>query len=421
MQRKFAVIGLASSAFVLVSFLQLPASAPAFAGMFGDVMRHGLGVPVPGGGGGWRHHRRGGGGGSGGEESDNNDRKSKSFTEVVRDSANFWAQQEEDRERERANKLERERNVDKAIDKFILTLRGYHEQLKRTGVTGSLVINQVTAGELKTSLDEAYRQGHLSEFERYTGELWTRDRLMVLTLRYAEEGLKPYFFGVGARGPSVDEIKTLLSKSARDIHAAALELGEMVGVSLSYDRFIRTIYENSDRADEGLWKPGADGKYERLGTALIDTIPREQFISRDTMEADTLGLERQFLYRFRARRSLYDCLAGKYPQFISAKEITVSAPSGSSGVWGWSKGLIPQSSPQKEAASSLAASSGEEPLWKAAGKLIDRYCSNTMGTVAMLVSTGKLKPESARSDTSGITSLSNGSDNNAEPASYLGR
>ncbi len=426
-------LGLALPSFLLAIALSY-VSEPAYGGFFGDVVRRGMSIPLPGGGGGGggsthHHHNGNADDGSSSSNSDSGSgRKSKSFTEAVRDANNFWAKQEEDAERERANKLERQRNVDKAIEKFIETLREYHNNLRqRATVNGSLLINQVTAGELKASLEDAYRQGHLVEFERHVGELWTRDRLMVLTLRYAEEGLKPYFDGVGAKGPSVDEIKSLLSKSARDVHATALEIGEMVGVSLSFDRFIRTIYENSDRADEGLWAKGADGKYERLGTALIDTIPREKFISKETLEADPLGLEKQFLYRFRARRTLYDCLTSRYPDFMNSKGMLVSA-GGAGNAGGASaqtpgKGFVPEVAPKNDLATSLISTSRDGSIWLAASGFIDRYCRSSTVTVASLVVSGKLQPESARMNTANMTNgfgaIDNGNSNDTGASTSL--
>ena len=110
-------------------------------------------------------------------------------------------------------------------------------------------LNQVTAGQVKVSIEDAYEKANLREFEKYTGELWTRDRLLVRTLRYATKNLGPYFEGVGAKGPSMDDLKDLFAKSAHEVFAKALETNEIIGVSKSFDRFIRTIYEYSDTGD----------------------------------------------------------------------------------------------------------------------------------------------------------------------------
>ncbi len=385
-----------------------PGPAQAQAGFLSDVIRHGAGVRFPDGPTQARHrhhHDRGGDSDDGDRSGSDSGRKPKTAAEVIQATANFFARQQEDLERQRADELEKQRNVDKAIDKFISTLKKYHTSLKEHGVSGSAEINQVTAGELRTSLEEAYRQGRLFEFERHAGELWTRDRLMVLTLRYAEEGLLPYFNGVGAKGPSVEEIKALLAKSAREVHSTAMEVGEMVGVSLSYDRFIRTIYESSDRASEGYWKEGADTQYERAGTQMIDIVPREKFINKATLEADPLGLEKQFLYRFRARRTLYDCLNSKYPAAVSSK--ANSQPETTSTE---RKGLTPvrmEDAPKTDSGQPLVPG---DKFWNLSSGLVDRLCHNAPATVASLVNSGKVQPESARTDTSNASQISRGDD-----------
>jgi hypothetical protein len=72
----------------------------------------------------------------------------------------------------------------------------------------------------------------------------------VQILREAKQGIEPYFKGVGAKGPSMADLKDVFAKSATAVYARALELAEIVGVSHSFDRFIRAIYENSDRVPE---------------------------------------------------------------------------------------------------------------------------------------------------------------------------
>jgi hypothetical protein len=213
---------------------------------------------------------------------------------------------------------EENRNVDLAVSLFVGTLQAFHEQMNRelsrrsSSVRGDGV-NQVTAGEVKRAVELAYQSGNLSHFDRFAGELWTRDRLQVQILREARHGLEPYYKGVGARGPSINDIEKLLEVSARAVYGRALEVGEIIGVSHSFDRFIRTIYENSDRAPQSLVTVGADNHYERLLSRAINSVDRRNFIADGPVaERDPLGLERQFQFRFRARRVLYDCLSSSY-------------------------------------------------------------------------------------------------------------
>jgi hypothetical protein len=100
---------------------------------------------------------------------------------------------EENGEIERAKKMELERNVDLAIKAFIDKLIEWHNAIN----TGDRVrstrgeLNQVTAGQVKASIEEAYDKANLREFEKYSGELWTRDRLLVRIMRYATINLRP--------------------------------------------------------------------------------------------------------------------------------------------------------------------------------------------------------------------------------------
>ena len=341
--------------------------------------------------------------------------QSKTMTDALRDAKNAAAAEAEWREQMRAEALERGRNVDKAVADFITTLKDYHYRLLHRDVSAStgLNINQVTEGELKRSVEDAYKVAHLYEFEQFSGELWTRDRLTVRIIDEAQKGLEPYFTGVGAKGPSMKEIDDLFSRSAGKVYGSALEVAEIVGVSLSFDRFIRTMYENSDRADERLWAPGADGRYEKLATTLIDQVPREKFIQDGSgVASDPLGLQHQFLYRFRARRALYDCLSAKYPDLVRGSGHAVEAAySKEDGKGGSAEGTVADkgivvepaataSKPAEHKIDVVAAMEVDNSVWTKANSFLDQYCRASTLTVASDAMVGNIHPVSSRSDTS---------------------
>ena len=124
----------------------------------------------------------------------------------------------------------------------------------------------------------------------------------------------------------MDDLKELFHRSAREAFANALETGEIIGVSKSFDRFIRTIYENTDNGSENLTTRGMDGQYERLTSMAIDVVWRNDFAaSAATSAADSESLDRQFLFRFRSRRALYDCLSLTYPELMRGSGGTTTA------------------------------------------------------------------------------------------------
>jgi hypothetical protein len=432
--RDWAHVGLKSCFLTVcaVFVFSAPGARPSYAGFFGDISRatRALGH-IPGGGGGGsgyqRRHRQGGD--SDDSDSDNNSSSNQSSNTLVgalKDAKNAAAATAEYQEMEKAKKLERGRNVDAALNEFIDQLKEYHRQILHRDVnveaaTG-LNINQVTTGELRRGAEDAYKNAKLYEFERYAGELWTRDRLLVRIIQQSKSGLKPYFEGVGAKGPSMGEINDLFSRSAIEVHASALEISEIVGVSLSFDRFIRAMYENSDRT-EGLWARGtneqADGLYERLATSMIDTVPREKFIQDGAgLASDPLGLEHQFQYRFRARRALYDCLTSHYSEFVAkpaaGKPIEAAYPAKSEQVA--TKGLVPEPTtngalkgdaktvPEAVATPTSTVSAGVENVSARAQSYMGQYCRDSTLSVAALAREGKIEPISTRVDASALQS-----------------
>ena len=99
--------------------------------------------------------------------------------------------------RERNKQAEKNRNVLLAINDFIKDLKALHSDYR----ISQLKNNQVTQGEIERVVDEVYKFAHLYKFDRFSGEIWTRDRLKVQIIREAAKGLDPYFHGVGAKGP----------------------------------------------------------------------------------------------------------------------------------------------------------------------------------------------------------------------------
>ncbi len=234
----------------------------------------------------------------------------------------LYLRQVEIEEQNRARELERARNVDLAVREFIDELRRQHAVLRNerridVSVAQGTNINEVTEGTVKSAIEAAFDKAGLNAFARMAGEMWTRDRLLVRIVDRAKFQLEPYFTGVGARGPSMENLKEeVFPKSARYVYATALEMSEIIGVSHSFDRFMRTVYENSDSDDDRFVTSGSESKYEQYVTAAINAVPLKKFV-RDggAVAADPLGLERNFQFRFRARRALYDCLSSNYAQF----------------------------------------------------------------------------------------------------------
>jgi hypothetical protein len=344
----------------------------------------------------------------------------------------------------RAKQQEDDRNVDLAVSRILRYIECKHQELRGANlwvclqlpwdnkvnvkVAAGVNINQVTAGEIKRAVEDAYKQGRLYEFERFAGELWTRDRLTVRLIRHAQARLDPYFDGVGAKGASMADLTDLFARSARDVYAKALEVAEIIGVSHSFDRFIRTIYEYSDRADESLWTVGADGRYERLVTNYINAVPVELFIlTAGTHGGDNQGLEKQFQFRFRARRSLYDCMSANYSQLVGggAKSIQVAA----TGQAETTRGAKLERTQNAAGAAGAQVETGaiktpaaletfeEVPgAWRRAETQMSTVCRATLQRVTLDATGGKIVPVSSRWDNAVESERGGRTENAVQPA-----
>lgn len=328
----------------------------------------------------------------------------------------------------RAKQQEDDRNVDLAVKDLLAHIEFKHQELRgqrvNVKVSSGSNINQVTAGEIKRAVEDAYKTGRLYEFERFAGELWTRDRLMVRLLRHGQARLDPYFDGIGAKGPSMGDLSDLFARSARDVYAKALEVAEIIGVSHSFDRFIRTIYEYSDRADESLWTVGADGRYERLVTNYINAVPGDLFIlTAGTHGADNQGLEKQFQFRFRARRALYDCMASNYAELVrgSGAVIQASAPSKADNSRG-AKLERTQSTPSPGLAQKPVALETFEEIpkaWRSTEARMSTVCQDTLQRVTLDATAGKITPVPSRWDNAAEGNQGGRLENAVQPSRLL--
>ena len=218
--------------------------------------------------------------------------------------------------------VERTRNVDGALQAFIGELASGREtapnrsggpsrQRKDAAAAKTIAINApVTAGEVRVMLEDAYKGSNLAEFERLVAELWTRDRLMVTILREATIGLRSVSPSTAGNGPSKEVLQDILNRAASKTHELALETNELIGVSIAFDRLLRTEYEHSDTRNDAT---SADAKWqlEYFLEAIIDDVERAAAVQLVALKSPGSS-ERRYAARLRARRILYECLSGSY-------------------------------------------------------------------------------------------------------------
>jgi hypothetical protein len=298
----------------------------------------------------------------------------------------------ENEKKEATARLESDRNVDDAISKFIQDLQQRHTKLWGKHVShvarGDGNINEVTDGMIRLLVEEAYKQARLDEFDPGLPEtMWSRERLTVFILRQARFGIDSFYTGVGAKGPNAENLRAVFLNAAREVYTRALETAEIMGVSHSFDKFIGKIYRASTGADDGLPTLGADGRYEKLMSSVIESVPLKASTTAAPQAGAQLGLDRQFLFRFRARRTLYDCLSASYAT-LSKLDSTMPA----SVVEGDTRGAGIGS----QGATVVTVSS---EVWRRVEAHAKDVCRVTVQSSVLKAATeGDLRPQSVRAD-----------------------
>jgi hypothetical protein len=309
-----------------------------------------------------------------------------------------WAEEAETRrieseKLEAAARLESDRNVDDAVNKFIQDLQQRHTKLRGKHVSPAARgdgTNEVTDGMVRHLVEEAYKQARLDEFDPGLPEtMWSRERLTVFILRQARFGIDSFYNG-GGKGPSAENLRAVFLDAAREVYARALETAEVMGVSHSFDKFIGKVYLTSTGDHDGLPTLGSDGRYEKLMSSVIESVPLKALSPGMHQASAPLGLDRQFLFRFRARRALYDCVSSSY---ASLAKLDSTLPA--SVVEG--DGRDSASSEAGPEAATIVTVSSE--VWRRVEAHAKDVCRVTVqASVLKAAAEGDLRPQSVRAD-----------------------
>jgi len=263
---------------------------------------------------------------------------------------------------EQAAREDAARNVDKSIGLFIGDLADWDAELRtlsrsnsklsvKAATTGELT--EVTEDEIRRLLDNAYKSHGLKIFE-VDGEIWTKQRLQVLIVNKARAALRPFYNGVGAKGPGQEQLARVFDDAAGQIYQFAMETNELLGVSHSFDRLSRTIYEATDETNKNQAESAENlnnsediveyffNKALKSKAAALDGVAGKpaqtdtQPVTPDAMQA-VLVDDLSFALRYRARRTTFDCINIVYPKLTekAASGPTVEASLKSE------KGLVP--------------------------------------------------------------------------------
>jgi len=314
-----------------------------------------------------------------------------SAQELIQASETFERDRETQR-RARANeRSEHNRNLKIAIRGFINHLVDKHENLRRqcrynrqcTGVRAGYKIKEITEGQVEIAVQAAYNNANLRNLS-FSGDLWSQDALKVLILREAQQDIASFFEGVGVQGLGNDQMNTLLDKAAKTVYQQGLELSEVIAVTESFNRFIRTLYETTPANARGVDTIGSDTAYHQMLRDYIDGLMEAK---RQQQGHHNIGLDQEFQLRFRLRRVLYDCLGGIYGEV--ARGSTGRTYNASSSAE-WSGSNFNNARPAE------ISPDGSETLFQRVQHKLPIDCKTPLQKVSNEVGAGGLRPRPAR-------------------------
>jgi hypothetical protein len=153
---------------------------------------------------------------------------------------------------------------------------------------------------------------------------------------------------------------------------------------------------------------GVDGRFERVATAALSAVPREKFIrdgdsgDSDAQAADPLGLERQFRFRFRARRIYYECLAVSYADLAKGAgggrsiEASHTSDRPKSAALPAAGTEASANTPPEAVLTGSIEGMAEDAVWSKTQAVVHDKCRGSIERVAKMAIERKIRPESAR-------------------------
>jgi hypothetical protein len=176
----------------------------------------------------------------------------------------------------------------------------------------------VTAHSLEQSLERAYKNAKLDEFERFLAESWTSERIRVMILNRVLVDLNS-LIGTSTRGNTggnapMEALDSLVSRAAEAVYRRVFETSELLAASRASTQFIQRLYQSSAGAVDDRTREVADSLVKRGSSA---TIARYEGLLRSD--------ENSYAYRYRAQRIIYDCLS-KNMERLSSNETSTKTP-----------------------------------------------------------------------------------------------
>ena len=172
---------------------------------------------------------------------------------------------------------------------------------------GSTKEGDISEHGILESLTAAYKAANLQRFETFLGENWSADRLRGMIIERASSEIAGLFDGTNRGAVSMNDLDTLIKKSALSVYTRLFETSELLAANRSSSLFVQRLYQVHGDLMNGEVREDAEQLLLRASSAGVATF--DPLLRRDP---------NGFALRYRAQRIIFDCLSSNVEAITSA-------------------------------------------------------------------------------------------------------
>ena len=173
----------------------------------------------------------------------------------------------------------------------------------------------VTEHAILEALNTSIHDAKLFRFETFLGENWSPERLRVMILDQVMNELGGLFDGTNRGAVTMNDLNSIIGKSARDVYSRLFETSELLAANRSSTLFLQRLYQTHGDLVNGDVRESAEQLLADASAAGV--APLDPSLRRDP---------NAFALRYRAERIIYDCLTDNVDSMTSSE--SGMAPSG---------------------------------------------------------------------------------------------
>jgi hypothetical protein len=234
------------------------------------------------------------------------------ITAAVRDVGSTKDLNEVGQQRTKAEDSNRDYTVKitEIIDQFKKEERKGREEARnqKRGESLELTAGDVTAYAIEQSLDRAFKNAKLDQFERFVNEAWTSERLRVLILGRVLTDLPPLFDGNNRGRATMEALNTLIQRAAEATYRRIFETSELLAANKSSALFMQRLYQAHGGQLDNELRESTNTMLTKAYLTL--TAPYETAMKRDP---------NGYAFRYRAQRIVFDCLSENVERLTSSQ------------------------------------------------------------------------------------------------------